>query len=62
MQSQNAKTTLFAPGADIEEALALPDNRPQAIEQPMHRWEPKRVQATVLFGDIVGSTERGWPR
>jgi len=24
----------------------------------MHRREPKRVQATVLFGDIVGSTER----
>jgi class 3 adenylate cyclase len=58
MQSQNAKTTLFAPGVDAEEALALPDNRPPAIEQPMHRREPKRVQATVLFGDIVGSTER----
>jgi class 3 adenylate cyclase len=58
MRSQNAKTTLFAPGVDTEEALALPDNRPQAVEQPMHRREPKQVRATVLFGDIVGSTER----
>jgi class 3 adenylate cyclase len=58
MQSQNAKTTLFVPGAETGEALALPDNRPQAVEQPMHRREPKQVRATVLFGDIVGSTER----
>jgi class 3 adenylate cyclase len=58
MQSQNAKTTLFASGVAAEEALALPDNRPQTVVQPMHRREPKRVQATVLFGDIVGSTER----
>ena len=58
MQSQDAKTTLFASGAATEEALALPDNRPHVVEQPMHRQEPKRVQATVLFGDIVGSTER----
>jgi class 3 adenylate cyclase len=58
MHSQNAKTTLFASGAAAEQALAHPDNRPQAVEQPMHRREPKRVQATVLFGDIVGSTER----
>lgn len=58
MQSQNAKITLFDSEADTEEALAFPDNRPQAVEQPMHRREPKRVQATVLFGDIVGSTER----
>jgi class 3 adenylate cyclase len=58
MQSQNAKTTLFASGAATEEALALPDDRPQAVEQPMHRREPKRVLATVLFGDIVGSTGR----
>jgi class 3 adenylate cyclase len=57
MQSQNAKITMFAPGADTEEALALRD-RPQAVEQPMHRREPKQVRATVLFGDIVGSTER----
>ncbi len=58
MLSQNAKTTLFASGAATEEALALPHNRPQAVEQPMHRREPKQVRATVLFGDIVGSTER----
>jgi class 3 adenylate cyclase len=58
MQSQDAKTTLFASGVAAEEALALPDNRPQAVEQSMYRREPKRVQATVLFGDIVGSTER----
>ena len=58
MRSQNAKTTLFGSGVDTEEALALSDNRPQAIEQPVYRREPKRVQATVLFGDIVGSTER----
>jgi class 3 adenylate cyclase len=58
MLSQNAKTTLFASGVDAEEALALPHNRPQAVEQPMHRREPKQVRATVLFGDIVGSTER----
>jgi class 3 adenylate cyclase len=58
MQSQNAKNTLFASGAATEEALALPDDRLQAVEQPMHRREPKRVLATVLFGDIVGSTER----
>jgi class 3 adenylate cyclase len=38
--------------------LALPENRPQAVEQPLHRREPKQVRATVLFGDIVGSTER----
>jgi class 3 adenylate cyclase len=58
MQSQDPKTTLFASGAATEEALALPHNRPQAVEQPMHRREPKQVRATVLFGDIVGSTER----
>ncbi len=58
MQSLDPKTTLFAPGVDAEEALALRDNRPQAIEPPMHRREPKQVRATVLFGDIVGSTER----
>jgi class 3 adenylate cyclase len=58
MQSQNAKVTLFASEADTEEALAFPDNRSQAVEQPMPRREPKRVLATVLFGDIVGSTER----
>ena len=58
MQSQNAKNALFASGVAAEEALALPDNRPQAVEQPTHRREPKRVQATVLVGDIVGSTER----
>ena len=59
MQSQDAKTTLFFDsGAATEGTLALSDNRPTAIEQPMHRREPKRVQATVLFGDIVGSTER----
>jgi class 3 adenylate cyclase len=58
MQSQNAKTTLFASEADTEEASPLPENRPQAVEQPMYRREPKQVWATVLFGDIVGSTER----
>lgn len=59
MQSRDAKTTLFFDsGAATEGMLTLPENRPQAAEQPMLRREPKRVLATVLFGDIVGSTER----
>jgi class 3 adenylate cyclase len=58
MQSQNVKTTLFASRATTEEDLVLADDRRQAVEQPMHRREPKQVWATVLFGDIVGSTER----
>ena len=58
MQSQNAKTMLFASGNISEEALALSNNRHEGVEQPMHRTEPKQVRVTVLFGDIVGSTER----
>jgi len=59
MHSQDAKTTMFfVSEAATGEALALPENRPQAVEQPMHRREPKQLRATVLFGDIVGSTER----
>lgn len=58
MQSQNARTTEFASGTVSEEALTLSNNRRQGVEQHMHRPEPKQVRVTVLFGDIVGSTER----
>jgi len=58
MQSQDAKTTLFASGTVSEEALTLSNNRHQGVEQPMHSPEPEQVRVTVLFGDIVGSTER----
>jgi len=56
MQTENAESALQK--TLRKRRWRFCDDRPAPVERHMHSLEPRRVRATVLFGDIVGSTER----
>ena len=56
MQTENVESTLQK--TLRKKRWRFCDDRPEPGERHMHSSEPRRVLATVLFGDIVGSTEQ----